>query len=135
VCFYDARADDRTYARAYLIDERQFADVAAQEMHRDPGDDLDLGHVLEHRRHTLGPGRYETLHLVGELDGAPMLTFTAEHPERLRPNAPSADYLALVARGLRQTHGLDDDAVAEHLGSRPGMGPTGPDDVRRALAS
>lgn len=38
-------------------------------MRREPGTDLDLTQVLSERRHTYGPGRYETLHLVGELDG------------------------------------------------------------------
>jgi hypothetical protein len=121
VSFYDADADDTTYARAYLLTHEQLADVAAQEMHREPGEDLDLAHVMEHRRHALGPGRYETLHLVGELDGIPMLTFTAEDPAELAPNPPSDAYLAVVARGLQLTHELAEDTLVEHLASRVGV--------------
>ena len=121
VAFYDADADDRTFARAYLLTEGQFADVAAQEMHRHPAEDIDLAHVMEHRRHAMGPGRYETLHLVGELDGIPMLTFTAEDPERLHVNAPSVPYLQLVARGLQRSHGLSSEEVVAHLASRRGL--------------
>lgn len=122
IAFYDADADDSTYARAYLLTEEQFADVAAQEMHREPGEDLDLAHVMEHRRHAMGPGRYETLHLVGVLDDIPMLTFTAEDPAELEPNPPTDAYLGVVARGLRDTHRLADDTVADHLASRRGSG-------------
>lgn len=121
IAFYDADADDSTYARAYLLTEEQFADVAAQEMHREPGEDLDLAHVMEHRRHALGPGRYETLHLVGMLDDIPMLTFTAEHPGKLGHNPPTDAYLAVVARGLQQAHHLEEAALVEHLATRRGM--------------
>ena len=70
IAFYDADSQGQALGRAYLITEGQFADVAAQEMHRAPGEDLDLSTVLEERQHTLGPGRYESLHLVGELERA-----------------------------------------------------------------
>ncbi|QZY28222.1 histone deacetylase [Nocardioides coralli] len=121
ISFYDADAPGSTYARAYLLTEQQFADVAAQEMHREPGEDLDLAHVMAHRRHAMGPGRYETLHLVGILDDIPMLTFTAEHPAQLEPTPPTDPYLTVVARGLRDCHGLDEEAVVEHLASRRGV--------------
>jgi hypothetical protein len=134
VAFYDADAEDTAYARAYLLTEEQFADVAAQEMHRDPGEDLDLAHVMEHRRHAMGPGRYETLHVVGELEGMPMLTFTAEEPRVLHANAPSDAYLRIVARGLQRSHGLGSDEVVAHLSSRRGL--AGDDDhVRRVVAA
>lgn len=133
VSFLDADADDTAYGRAYLLTEAQFADVAAQEMHQEPGQDLDLAHVLEHRRHALGPGRYETLHLLGELEGTPMLTFTADDPRSLGLNPPVPAYLAILARGLRDTHGLDEDAVVEHLVTRPGMADWDAEAVGRVL--
>lgn len=120
VAFLDADADDTAYGRAYLVTDEQFADIVAQEMHRDPGTDLDLAQVLENRRHCYGPGRYETVHLVGELEGDPMLTFTAEDPSDIPLNAPVPAYVETIARGLRITHGLSDDEAREHLRSRPG---------------
>ena len=96
IAFYDADSPGPTLARAYLVTEQQFADVAAQEMHQQPGEDLDLTHVLEHSRHDLGPGRYEALHLVGELEGAPVLTFTTPDPAALQRNSPTAAYLAML---------------------------------------
>ncbi len=123
IAFYDPDAAGFALARAYLISEGQFADLAAQEMHREPGGDLDLDTVLEQRQHTMGPGRYESLHLVGELEGAPVLTFTAPEGHELRPNPPSASYLTVVAQGLMETHGLDAEEVADYLVGCPGVSP------------
>jgi hypothetical protein len=39
-------------------------------------------------------------------------------------NAPSATYLATMARGLRGVHGLGDDRIVELLLARPGMRPS-----------
>lgn len=134
VSFLDAQADDTAYGRAYLLTEQQFADVAAQEMHYPPGQDLDLAQVLGERRHTFGAGPYETLQWLGELDGLPMLTFTVDEPARLEPNQPVGAYLATVARGLRHTHGLDADAIVAHLLSRPGIGEWTATDVRTVVS-
>lgn len=122
IAFYDADADGTTLARAYLLTDRQLADVAAQEMRREPGTDLDLSQVLAESRHVLGPGRYEALHLVGELEGHPVLTFTTPDPARLRRNPPAPAYLRTMAEGLREAHALDDDAIASYLAGRPGAG-------------
>jgi hypothetical protein len=123
IAFYDADSAGPTLARAYLVTEQQFADVAAQEMHRRPGEDLDLAHVLEHSRHDLGPGRYEALHLVGELGGLPVLTFTAPDPTALQGNPPVAAYLAMLVAGLREAHGLGDAEIVDYLAGRRGLGP------------
>ncbi|MCW2759627.1 MAG: hypothetical protein JWO46_3373 [Nocardioidaceae bacterium] len=135
ISFLDPAADGEAYATAYLLSAGQLADVAAQEMHRDPADDLDLATVLAERRHELGPGRYETLVLVGEIDGLPVLTMTAADVEHLPRNAPSGAYLATVVRGLRDVHGLSDDAVTEHLLGREGAETWAPDEVRRLVAA
>lgn len=123
IAFYDADSEGPTLARAYLVTDQQFADVAAQERHELPGEDLDLSHVLEHSRHDLGPGRYEALHLVGELEGLPVLTFTTPDPSGLQQNSPTTTYLATLVTGLRETHGLADDDLADYLLGRPGIGP------------
>lgn len=122
IAFLDPSAEGSALARAYLITAAQFADVATQEMHREPGDEhIDLRPVLDKGRHAYGPGRYETLHLLGQLDGAPLLTFTADHPRELPLNAPSAAYLRMIAAGLHETHGLSPREIAAHLLTRPGV--------------
>ena len=93
-------------------------------MGREPGVDHDLAAVLAGGRHTVGPGRYETLHLAGELDGHPVLTFSTPDVEPLGLRAPAPAYVATMARGLRETHDLDDDELVDYLlacrGSEPG---------------
>jgi hypothetical protein len=123
IAFYDADSVGPTLARAYLVTEQQFADVAAQEMHQPPGQDLDLTTVLAHSRHDVGPGRYEALHLVGELEGAPVLTFTTPDPTALQRNSPAPAYLTMLATGLRDTHHLSVDEITAYLLARPGLGP------------
>lgn len=120
VAFYDHATPGRTAARGYLVSAGQFADIAAQEMHRDPRTDDPLEQLvlapLAEGRHEVGPGGYETVVDVGRHDGAPMLTFTAPHgaatAERSRP---SAAYLATMARGLGEAHGWDDQVAHEYL--------------------
>jgi hypothetical protein len=121
--FYDPAAPGRLWGRAHLITTEQFADVAAQEMYREPGRDadLDLSEVLREGRAQMGGGRYETLVCAGALDGVPVLTFTAPWGVGdIGQNAPSATYLAHLAAGLVETGAGDAAAVATYLASRPG---------------
>lgn len=52
MAFYDPLDPGDTPARAYLLTAEQFADLAAQEMRRPPGTDLDLTPALTHGRAT-----------------------------------------------------------------------------------
>ncbi|WP_280715976.1 histone deacetylase [Kitasatospora sp. MAP5-34] len=119
--FYDPMDPGEMPARAYLLTAGQFSDVAAQEMHRAPGPDLDLSGVLATGRARLGPGRYETLVCPGVLDGYPVLTFTAPwRSAEAELNAPSAAYLGHLSEGLAAAHGWSEARIAAYLGSRPG---------------
>ncbi|HEX6447460.1 MAG TPA: histone deacetylase [Streptosporangiales bacterium] len=130
LALYDPAAPGESVARAYLVTASQFADVAAQEMHREPGIDLDLTAVLTSGRWALGPGRYETLVHAGERDGVPLLTFTA--PWRLTEvpgNRPAPAYVRQISRGLAETTGWDDAAVAGYLSACPGAGDWTPEEI------
>ena len=123
IAFYDPSQPGETLARAYRVTVGQLADVVAQEMHRTPGADLDLRGLPLRGRLVLGPGRYETLHLVGEIGGEPVITFShSEATTPLDPHPPSAAYLAMIVRGLREAHGLDDAALVAYLGAAHGIG-------------
>lgn len=122
LAFYDADADGTVLARSYLLTAGQLADVVAQEMWREPLADLDLGPVLHHGRHALGPGRYETLHRVGELDGRPVVTFTAADIDALGLRPPADAYVATLARGLREAHGLSQGVTVDYLLTCAGIG-------------
>jgi hypothetical protein len=123
VAFYDHETPGPAVGRAYLVTAQQFADIAAQEMYRvpdpdDPIEEIVLGGLdpeLDGRHH-VGPGHYETLVEVGRIGGAPMLTFTAPHGiDHVEHNAPSEAYLAMLADGLREGHGWDDEAIRSYF--------------------
>jgi hypothetical protein len=123
VAFYDHETPGPAAARAYLVTAQQFADIAAQEMHRvpdpeDPIEEIVLGGLapeLEGRHHA-GPGHYETLVEVGAIAGAPMLTFTAPHgADHVDHNDPSPGYLAMLAEGLREAHGWDTPRIEAYF--------------------
>jgi hypothetical protein len=116
IAFHDPDGDGQVLSTAYLLTRRMFSDVVEQEMRREPGADHDLTEVLARRRHELGPGRYETLHLTGELDGRPVLTFSASDLAALERGKPAPAYVATMARGLRAVHGLTDPEIDDYLG-------------------
>lgn len=119
VLFYDHLTPGMTAARAFLLTAGQLCDVAAQEMYRDitghPLVDIDVTR-LTGGRHQFGGGVYETLVEVGRDDGVPLLTFTSPHGATdVEHNRPSAAYLAMVAEGLRESRGWDDDRIAAYF--------------------
>ncbi|WP_280358360.1 histone deacetylase [Nocardia otitidiscaviarum] len=109
-------------ARGYLLTAGQFADLVEQEMHRSARAELDLTRVLRDGHDTLGPGRYETLVRVGDLDGHPILTCTAPWtPPTIELRPPSARYLGLIATGLHETHGWPHHRIRAYTADLPGI--------------
>jgi len=124
MAFYDPTAAGGVPCRAYLVTAGQFADVAAQEMHRKPDVDLELTEVLARGTVRLGPGVYETLVCAGWLEELPLLTLTA--PRRIEDaalNPPSAAYLHHLGEGLAETHGWSAGRITTYLATRAGASP------------
>ncbi len=123
--FYNAAAPTQLAARAYLLTLDQLADVAAQEMWREPGGAyaLELAALLPEvaEIHSLGPGRYETVIRLGELDGLPMFTVTHGTIADLEPVAPTASYLHWIVTGLIEAHGWNIQQVVDYLHAAPGV--------------
>jgi hypothetical protein len=120
VAFYDHETPGFAAARAYLVTAEQFADVARQEMYRIPqhGDPLEeiVLNPLAGGRHTVGPGRYETLVELGSRDDLPLLTFTSPHgADHVEHTQPSSAYLSLLEDGLRESRGWDEQQVAAYF--------------------
>ncbi len=118
--FYDHEAEGGTAARGYLVTAGQFADIAAQEMYREPDPEDPIERLvldpLEGGRHSFGPGHYETLVSVGECEGLPLLTFTAPHGVGGVPHRPPASaYLETLATGLRESRDWDERRVSAYL--------------------
>ncbi|MGK5445695.1 histone deacetylase [Micromonospora sp. URMC 105] len=123
MAFYDPELPGTAAARGYLLTAGQFADIAAQEMHRPPDADLDLIAVAaDAGRATLGPGRYETLLRVGVRDGVSMLTFTAPwRAAEVQWTPPAPVYLRMIAGGVREAHGWSVARTVDYLAGRPGI--------------
>ncbi|MCF8588332.1 histone deacetylase [Gordonia liuliyuniae] len=124
MAFYDHQTPGPTPAGAYLISIEQFADVAAQESDREPVVDGPLeaalrnGEILRRHgdAHIVDDGLYSRLVRVGTIDGRSALTFTSPRGIGDVPHTgPSEPYLAMISRGLRETHGWDDHTVAHYL--------------------
>lgn len=127
VAFYDHETPGDSVGRGYLVTPAQFADVAAQEMYRVPqhGDPLEqvVTAPLPGGRHTAGPGRYETLVEVGQVDDRPLLTFTSPHgAEHVPHNPPSPAYVEHLRAGLQESRGWDDAAVDAYVARLAGQG-------------
>lgn len=124
--FYDPAAAGRARVRAHLVTVSQLSDIAAQEMGRAPGTDLDLTAVLRDGRHTMGPGRYETLVCPGTIEGLPVLTFTAPWAVGdVPPAAPSAAYLRCLVGGLLASGTWDAADTARYLSACSGAAAPG----------
>ncbi|NSC22443.1 histone deacetylase [Streptomyces albus subsp. chlorinus] len=119
--FYDPASAGRTFAVAHLVTAGQFSDIAAQEMYREPGADLDLTEALTHGRARFGDGRYETLVCAGAMDGWPVLTFTAPWGLADLPGVPpTAAYVEHLASGLRETGAWSVREIAAYVAASPG---------------
>ena len=81
----------------------------------DPLEEVVLGGI-DGGTHHGGPGRYETLIEVEQLDGAPMLLFTApDGIDHVEHTQPSASYLAMLSTGLQECRGWDEREVAAYF--------------------
>jgi hypothetical protein len=125
MAFYDRAAPGVAACRAYLVTTEQFGDIAAQERRLPPGGEFaeDLAGLLPDVESlvTIGPGRYETVVRLGELDGAPMFTITHHDVGSLRLAAPTAPYLHWISIGLHEAHGYDGARIARYLAAAPGI--------------
>lgn len=121
---YDPDADGDVFGRAYLLTGSQVSDVLAQEMCRPPGADYDLTAVRQNRRVTVGPGRYETVTYLGDIDGAPMVALAPPAGSDHKLNAPTQSYLATMAAGLYETYRWPASRIAAYLCSLRGVTPT-----------
>jgi len=98
----------RTKARLYLVTDEQFADVVAQENWLDPGSvGIDGGDYM-----------YGEVPILGFLEGHEIRTITQAPDTELRP--PSDRYLNHIAQGLREAHGMPDEAIETYLRNAPG---------------
>lgn len=122
-----------TYSRKYLITEDQFLDVVKQENN---GIDLNinLGEVNSSRFKTFRQSWYGTIVYLGNDDGFPIYTFTAEWDLDVSFNKPSKEYLSMIIEGLSKDVQLKDKEIVQYLHSIPGIvGNYSKDDIQKLI--
>ncbi|HVL80592.1 MAG TPA: histone deacetylase [Actinomycetota bacterium] len=133
MAFLDPQASDDvvTPVRVYLITHSQFEDLVAQENGLGPGSVAIDPQSLSDPGQVRGDwGRYDLVVSWGSPDGhRAMATVTSTRRTDHAP--PTAHYLRVLARGLRQSHAMSDDEIERYLAARPGI--VDPDAVRAVL--
>ncbi|ANH38765.1 hypothetical protein I601_2343 [Nocardioides dokdonensis FR1436] len=111
------------WLRAYRISTDQLAQVVAQEngRHASAAAPVPVAEAVRDGRAGMGQGAYETLVHLGDLDGLPVVTFTAPFSlAQARVTAPTAAYLRTIGAGLAETAGHPPDRQAAYLSGCPG---------------
>ncbi|WP_227937574.1 hypothetical protein [Alkalihalobacillus deserti] len=108
------------YSRKYLITIEQFMDVVKQENN---GEELhiDFDYVKKNRYKTLKNSWYGTILYVGEDEGIPIYTFTADWDLDVPFNKPSKEYLSMIIEGLKRYVGLHNPEIINYIVSKPGV--------------
>jgi hypothetical protein len=110
-----------TLARAWLLPVERIAEVGAQENGLPlAAARLDIDGVGPAGIQHAFDRWYDVWAGCGTLDDLPVVTLTASTLRTPR-NPPSRDYAAIVARGLRVTHGMTREAVATYLAARTNL--------------
>ncbi|WP_404452156.1 hypothetical protein LG329_17655 [Virgibacillus necropolis] len=122
VAFIGLKKDEKnhTYSRKYLIKLEQFMDVVKQE-NNGAKLNIDLNEIIKNGSKTLKRNSwYGTVLFLGEEDGYPILTFTADW-EGVPFTKPSKEYLSMIINGLKTTLELDNTVVLNYISSKPGV--------------
>ncbi|MFV8830050.1 hypothetical protein [Alkalihalobacterium sp. APHAB7] len=122
VAFIGLTKDEKhkTYSRKYLITEEQFFDVVKQENN---GIDLqiNLTEVKKSQYKTLRDSWYGTILFLGEEDGYPIFTFTADWDLDVPFKKPSEQYLSMIIEGLQRNVKLSPSEIVDYLILKPGV--------------
>lgn len=137
VAFVETAPGERiALAVAYLITRDQFIDVFRQENALDAGAQVDLDELPGPENEPVlaaDRGWYRAVIGLEPLDGRAALTFTHPAQDPGGPLPATRSYLATIAGGLREHHGLSLDAIVTYLASTPGCG-WGERELRAALS-
>lgn len=108
-------------ARAYLVTEAQFWQILSQESKTVvPIQACDIAQLRAQGSVSVGAGKYDHAIYCGELEGYPMITFTAP-AQHMVSAMPSEDYLRLIISGLQETHRMSLEDAVVYLGTKQGV--------------
>jgi hypothetical protein len=116
------RGSHTTKSRAYLITQRQFEEIAAEESFREEAASIDLT-ILKQKGHmTLGDGsgHYDELVYCGEHEGYPVVSFTS--PKKSASyTKPVEAYVRMIGSGLMESHQMTAHEATTYLSTKPGI--------------
>jgi len=127
VAFVSKRRDPnvRTLGRMYLISSRQFKEIVVQENARSTFellDTIDLQTTVTEGFSTIPGSHYDRLIYLGQRDGSPIFTFTANWDEgSVKLTRPGPKYLAVLSEGLREAYAMSDEAIADYFTDAEGI--------------
>ncbi|RXI96394.1 hypothetical protein DS745_22020 [Anaerobacillus alkaliphilus] len=110
----------KTYSKKYLITEEQFFDVVKQE-NNGAEFEINLDEAKKEGSKTFRDAWYGTILYVGEADGHPIFTFTADWDLDVPFSKPSKHYLRMIREGLKTTAGLSNQEVVDYFLTKPGV--------------
>lgn len=120
IAFLDpTRRDAETLARLYLVTAEQFTGLAAGEARRSRVR-LPAAGAATPSWYRFAPGAYGVVLRCGQRGGLPIMTVTGP-PAHAQVAPPRPAYLATIAAGLAETHGLSSTAAAAYLTGVPGV--------------
>lgn len=123
VAFIGLKKDGKeiTLGRRYLITEEQFSDVVSQENY-DTRIYVDFKRIKKQGSAVLSNSWYGNIIYLGDREGSPVFTFTASWDITNKPFvAPSADYLKMLALGLKESYCLSKNKIIEYLIKKEGV--------------
>lgn len=109
-----------TYSRKYLITVEQFFDVVKQE-NNGAEVEIKIQDVINNRFRTFRDSWYGTILYLGEAQGYPILTFTADWDLDVPFVKPSTEYLSMISYGLKTTLLLENEEIVQYLSTKPGI--------------
>lgn len=102
-----------TYARLYLISEDQFTHLFATENSKDMAV-IDYSFLRDYSTLDFNYNFYNRIiQLEKNYKGFPILTFT--NKEILSTNSPDKEYIKLIANGIKATHKIDNNQLADYF--------------------
>lgn len=124
ICFLKPKKDisANTLGRTYLINSGQFIDLVKQELKFEGDLVIDFEELVKNGNYNcMSDGRYGLLLYLGEIDGAPVVTFTSEIFLEGEINQPDQEYLLTIIRGLRDIYDIKDPEILDYLRAKKGI--------------
>lgn len=116
----DEEEDAQTFSKRYLITADQFHDVVKQENN---GVELELNfdEIIRGRYQKVRESWYGTIIHLGQHDGIPVFTFTADWGLDVAFTKPSEPYVSMIMEGLKTIEGLRHADIMNYLLTKPGI--------------